>query len=161
MHDHVAGGARPLGLYRRTLGGLMDVNTRQQITKWLLAGLGFMGINAAFLFVLVDLLALSIPVATLISAEACTLLRFLVNHYWVFGLAKPTLRKCAHYHLVNLLAFVLWWVIANLLAGLGLHYQLASIAALSVSTLVSLMTNFFWIWRHRELGKIAVKSSRI
>ena len=123
------------------------IAVRQQVAKWLFAGLAFMGINACILYILVDLGALSVPWATLISAEVCTILRFFVNHYWVFKLTNPTLRKCAHYHLVNLFAFVVWWLITNALVLIGLHYQLASILALGVSTFVSLITNFLWVWR--------------
>lgn len=109
-----------------------------------------MAISTALLYGFVDLLGLSVPVGTLLTAEASTLLRFLVNHYWVFGLRNPTIRNCVQYHIANAGAFALWWATANALTLLGMHYLLAGIAAVACSTLLSLSTNFFWIWRKRH-----------
>ncbi len=123
---------------------------RGKLLRWFAAGLAFMGISTALLYGFVDLLGLSVPIATLLTAEASTLLRFFVNHYWVFGLHNPTIRNCVQYHIANAGAFVLWWVTANVLTLLGMHYLLAGIAAVAFSTLFSLSTNFFWIWRKRH-----------
>lgn len=109
-----------------------------------------MGISTAMLYAFVDLLGLSVPVGTLLTAEASTLLRFLVNHYWVFGLRNPTLRNCIHYHVANAGAFAIWWFTANALTLMGMHYLLAGVVAVACSTLFSLSTNFFWIWRKRH-----------
>jgi putative flippase GtrA len=122
---------------------------RYLLFRWLCAGLAFMGINSLLLYLLVDRLGLSVIVATLIAAEACTLLRFVVNHYWVFGQRNPSLSDCGQYHIANAGAFVIWLVLANLLTALGMHYLLAGVVAVGGSTLVSITTNFFWIWRKR------------
>lgn len=119
---------------------------RSELKKWLLAGLVFMGINAALLYLLVGQLALSVPVGTLIAAEACTLLRFFVNHYMVFSRTNPTWGDCLNYHVANSGAFVIWWVVANVLS-LVMHYQLAAILAVGCSTVFSILTNFLWVWR--------------
>lgn len=121
-----------------------------KLLRWFAAGLAFMGISTALLFGFVELLGLSVPIATLLTAEASTLLRFLVNHYWVFGLRNPTIKNCIQYHIANAGAFVLWWGTANVLTLLGMHYLLAGIVAVACSTLLSLSTNFFWIWRKRH-----------
>lgn len=123
---------------------------RGKLLRWFAAGLAFMGISTALLFGFVDVLGLSVPIATLLTAEASTLLRFLVNHYWVFGLRNPTLKNCIQYHIANAGAFALWWATANILTLLGMHYLLAGIAAVACSTLLSLSTNFLWIWRKRH-----------
>ncbi|MDZ4799040.1 MAG: GtrA family protein [Bryobacteraceae bacterium] len=123
---------------------------RGKLLRWFAAGLAFMGISTALLYGSVELLGLSVPIATLLTAEASTLLRFLVNHYWVFGLRNPTIRNCIEYHVANAGAFALWWITANALTLLGMHYLLAGIAAVACSTLFSLSTNFLWIWRKRH-----------
>ncbi len=123
---------------------------RGKLLRWFAAGLAFMGISTGLLYCFVDLLGLSVPVATLLTAEVSTLLRFLVNHYWVFGLRNPTIRNCIQYHIANAGAFAIWWITANALTLLGLHYLLAGIAAVACSTLFSLSTNFLWIWRKRH-----------
>ncbi len=133
----------------RAIFGFVIAN-RSKLLRWFAAGLAFMGISTALLFCFVDLLGLSVPIATLLTAEASTLLRFLVNHYWVFGLRNPTFRNCIQYHVANAGAFGLWWVTANALTLMGMHYLLAGIAAVAVSTLFSLSTNFLWIWRKHQ-----------
>ena len=134
----------------RVLRVLVEDETARRIVKWFAAGLGFMGISTLLLFALVDLLSLSVPLATLLVAELSTLLRFLVNHRWVFGLRNPTLRACIQYHVANAGAFAVWWTTANVLTVLGVHYLWAGILAVACSTSVSLATNFLWIWRRRR-----------
>lgn len=136
----------------RTVQGIIGfVNqNRRKLLRWFAAGLVFMGISTALLYAFVDLLGLSVPIATLLTAEASTLLRFIVNHYWVFGLREPTIKDCVQYHIANAGAFAIWWFTANALALLGMHYLLAGVVAVACSTLFSLSTNFFWIWRKRH-----------
>ena len=141
------------GLVIRGVAELLEPANRGQLLKWFGAGLAMMGINTVFLFLFVELLGLSVPVATFLGAEACTLLRFLINHYWVFGRHNPTFRFCVHYHVANAGAFAVWWVTANLLTVLGMHYLVAGIVAVGCSTLVSLATNFLWIWRKRHASE--------
>ncbi len=142
------GGSPYLRAFRATLQFVSQ--NRGKLLRWFAAGLAFMGISTALLYCFVDLLGLSVPIATLLTAEASTLLRFLVNHYWVFGLRNPTIRNCVQYHIANAGAFALWWITANALTLLGMHYLLAGIAAVACSTLFSLSTNFLWIWRKRH-----------
>jgi putative flippase GtrA len=123
---------------------------RGKLLRWFAAGLAFMGISTALLYGFVDLLGLSVPVGSMLSAEASTLLRFFINHYWVFGLRNPTFSNCVQYHIANAGAFALWWVTANALTLFGMHYLLAGIVAVACSTLLSFSTNFFWIWRKRH-----------
>jgi putative flippase GtrA len=137
----------------RSVSELFEPGNRPRLLKWLGAGLAMMGINTAFLFLFVNALGLSVPVATFLGAEACTLLRFLINHYWVFTRRNPTFRSCVHYHIANAGGFAVWWVTANLLTVLGVHYLVAGIAAVGCSTLISLTTNFLWIWRKRHAGE--------
>src|SRR5262245_19012619 len=120
------------------------------LVRWFAAGIAFMGISTALLYLLVDMMRLTVPVATFLTAEACTLLRFFVNHYWVFGARSPTWRQCLGYHVANAGAFVVWWSAANALTLIGVHYLVAGIGAVAFSTLFSLFTNFFWIWAKRH-----------
>jgi putative flippase GtrA len=136
---------------RMVRAGLAFVSqNRGKLLRWFAAGLAFMGISTGLLYGFVELLGLSVPVGTLLTAEVSTLLRFLVNHYWVFGLRNPSLHNCIQYHIANAGAFAIWWITANALTLFGLHYLLAGIAAVACSTLFSLSTNFFWIWRKRH-----------
>jgi putative flippase GtrA len=125
--------------------------TPMRLARWFGAGLAFMALSSALLYLTVELLRLSVPVATLVTAEICTLLRFFVNHYWVFGQRRPTLKQCLEYHVAVAGAFAAWWIVTNALTLLGVHYLLAGILAVPFSTLFNLLASFLWIWGHRRL----------
>jgi putative flippase GtrA len=109
-----------------------------------------MGGNTALLYLLVNRMGLKVLVATLLSAEVCTLLRFLLNEYWVFGIPKLSWRRLWQFHVANAGAFLVWWIAANVLTNAGLNYLLASVLAVGLSTGVSFASNFFWIWRRKH-----------
>lgn len=121
-----------------------------RVLRWLAAGLAFMALNIALLYLLVDKLGIRVIVSTLISAECGTLLRYVVNDYWVFNHRSPSWTGLAQYHVANAGAFTVWWGATNLFNSFGVHYLLASILAVGFSTGVSLASNFFWIWRKRD-----------
>jgi putative flippase GtrA len=125
----------------------------KSMIRWFIAGLLFMGINTLILYLLVRWIGLTVAVATLISAEICTLLRFELNERWVFGLKKQSWIRLWQYHLANGGAFLIWWLGTNVLTNAGVNYLVASIAAVALSTGLSLATNFLWIWRSRERTK--------
>ena len=120
------------------------------IARWLFAGLIFMGVNTALLYLFVQHLGITIPLSTLLSAEICTIFRFLLNDAWVFRIYRPTWRKLWQYHVANATAFFIWWISANVLNRLGINYLLASILAVGFSTTVSFASNFLWIWRAKH-----------
>ena len=122
----------------------------QRLLRWLSAGLAFMAVSSAFLYAFVDLLGLPVPIATLLTAEACTLLRFLVNHYWVFGQRNPTLRQCMEYHVATAGAFITWWIVSNGLALAGMHYLLAGLVAVPFSAIVNFAASFLWVWNKQR-----------
>jgi putative flippase GtrA len=46
--------------------------------------------------------------------------------------------------------FALWWTTANTLQRLGVPYLLAATLAVVFSTILSLATNFLWVWRRER-----------
>jgi len=123
--------------------------------RWWIVGISFIGVNLALLYVIVDLLGLSVFVATFIAAEIGTVLRFLVNDRWVFGHANPTWKRLWQYHVATAGGAAVWLTATNLLAWWGVHYAIASVLAMACSVFVSLATNFLWIWRrqHKNLTR--------
>jgi len=109
-----------------------------------------MGINTALLFLLVHEFAMKVFIATLVSAEFCTLLRFLLNEYWVFGNPRLSWKRLWRYHVANCGALIVWWATANLLTGAGVNYLVASILAVGLSTGLSFASNFFWVWKKQH-----------
>jgi len=124
--------------------------SRGSVLRWLAAGLIFMGVNTAFLFLFVHWMGLKVALATLISAELCTLLRYLLNEKWVFGTLKMSRKRLWQYHVANAGALAVWWLATNVLTGLGLNYILASIVSVGFSTGFSFASNFYWIWRRKH-----------
>jgi putative flippase GtrA len=118
--------------------------------RWLAAGFAFLFINSVFMLILVEFFQFHTFWATLISAELCTILRFFVNEHWVFRVGGPFWRRLWQYHLANAASFIVWMTVANTLIAFGMHYLLASVAAVCVSVVTSLVTNFLWVWRHRQ-----------
>ncbi len=123
-----------------------------RLIRWTLVGMVFVAINTATLYCLVDLAGLALPLATLLTAEIGTLLRFAANHYWVFRARDPTWRHCLQFHVANAGVFTIWWVATNALAFAGVHYLLAGIIAVAFSTGFSLGADFLWTWR-KEHGR--------
>jgi len=123
------------------------------LVRWLAAGLAFMGITSAFLYLFVDLLGASVMVGTLLALEASTLLRFFVNEKWVFASQAMSWRRLGQYHVANAGASAIWWTATNLLSHFGVHHILAAILAVGFSTGFSIASNFLWVWRAKHPPK--------
>ena len=132
------------------------VDNRPKLIRWILAGSLFMVLSTFFLYFFIDVCEFSTILATFLSAEVSTVLRYFVNSYWVFDKSRISFYSCWQYHLANASAFFVWWAVTNALIYMGMPYILAGILAVASSTLISLYTNFFWIWRKA----IAKKSNR-
>jgi len=131
----------------------LDATTAMRLLRWIGAGFAFMGMSSALLYALVDLLGVPVPLATLLTAEVCTVLRFLVNHYWVFGQRAPTWRQCAEYHVATAGAFITWWTVCNVLALLGVYYIIAALLAVPFSAVINLLSSFLWVWSKHRLHR--------
>ena len=118
-----------------------------KILKWGCVGLLFMAIGVSLLYFFVDILALKVWVASLLTGEISTLLRYFINCFWVFGLSKISLNDCLKYHIANIAGFIIWMITANVLTLLGFHYLLAGVFAVAFSVVFSFFTNFFWVWK--------------
>lgn len=118
------------------------------LVRWLAAGLLFMAINTGLLYIFVRFAGMRVWSSTLVSAEVCTLLRYLFNESWVFGTKIISRKRFLQYHLANGGAFAVWWIATNALNRAGINYLLASILAVAFSTGFSMVSNFLWIWRH-------------
>lgn len=120
------------------------------MTRWWIVGIVFMAWSLGALYLLKDRWRMSLMLATLVTAETGTILRFFVNDWWVFGHGRPTLIRFWQYHVANAGSFVIWWAVCNALPLFGVHYLVASVAATTCSVGFSMLTNFLWIWRQRR-----------
>jgi putative flippase GtrA len=120
-----------------------------EMLRWLIVAFGFVGVNIGLLYLFVDVLAIPVLISTLVAAEMGVLLRFVINDRWVFRQSRVTLQRLWQYHVAIAGSFTIWWVITNVIVVLGGHYMIASVAGMACSVLLSIATNFFWIWTHK------------
>lgn len=118
-----------------------------QVFRWIAVGVVFAAIGLGLLKLMAGVFGWSYVLATLLSGEIGTVLRFLVVDRWVFRHPRPTLRRLWQYHVANALGFGIWWGVANLLEAIGVHYLVAAILAMFFSVGVNMLSNFLWIWR--------------
>lgn len=120
-------------------------------------GLAFLGVGTALLYIAVGRLHMPLMLGTLLSAEVTLLIRFFINDRWVFGYRFPTWVRLWQFHLAGAGGFAIWWVVANFLPLLGVHYLVASAAGSASSMFLSIITNFFWIWRKPPANPVSLE----
>jgi putative flippase GtrA len=124
----------------------------EAMVRWWIVGTAFLVWGLGVLYVLKAYGGLPLLLATAVTAETGTILRFFVNDRWVFGYRRPTFRRLWQYQLANAGGFVIWLSVSNLLPAFGVHYLVASVLATATSVGFSLCTNFLWVWRKRRLS---------
>ena len=123
--------------------------------RWWIVGTVFLVWGLGVVYVLKEYGRLPLLLATAVTAETGTILRFFVNDRWVFGYRRPTLRRLWQYHLANAGGLVIGLTVTNLLPAFGIHYLIAAVLATATSVGFSMCTNFLWIWRKRRPARSA------
>lgn len=135
-----------------------------KVVRWWIVGIAFMVINIwlldKFKVSLYDWLPgvfdlspqevhrWSLSLATVSSAEICTITRYVINDCWVFGNSRPSWKRCGEYHIANAGSFFLWcFIIIALGEKLQVDHRLAALLATVASVSLSMVTNFLWVWR--------------
>jgi putative flippase GtrA len=134
------------------LSSLARSETTRSLGRWWIVGVIFLGWSTGVLYLLVSFARMPLTIASLITAEVGTILRFFVNARWVFGHRRPTRLRFWQYHVANAGGFAIWWSVCNLLPLFGVHFLFASLAATACSVGLSMLTNFLWIWRRHYRG---------
>jgi putative flippase GtrA len=101
---------------------------------------------------LVEELGVVLPLATIAAAETLILVKFVLADRWVFGHRRPTLRRAIRYHGACAGALVVYWLVINGAAALGLVYTIGFVVGTAASFLWSLLTNFLWVWSAPKLA---------
>jgi putative flippase GtrA len=118
-----------------------------QVWRWFVLGVAFAALGLALIKLMAGVLTWPYAIATFVSGEVCTILRFLAVDRWVFSHRHPTLKRLWQYHVANVVGFGIWWTVANILKAAGVQYLLASVLAMFFSVGFSMASNFLWIWR--------------
>src|SRR5438445_287636 len=104
------------------------------VVRWLMVAVGFSAGSIFLLSAFVEALHVPLTLATLLSAEVATVLRYFVTNRWVFDKRAATWQGLWQFHCANAAAFAIWWAITNLLSYYGLHYLIAATAAIAGSS---------------------------
>jgi putative flippase GtrA len=132
---------------------LNKTSTAVALLRWGALGVGAAIVELGLLKALVDALLWPLPMATFVAAEALILVKFALNDRWVFGHTRPTLPRLLRYHGACVGALVVYWLVINGLALVGLMYEIAFLVGTAASFGWSLVTNFLWVWRQpKELA---------
>ena len=106
--------------------------------------------NSAALFVLHDLLDLSLLVSSPIAVEFAIVNNFFWNNLWTFRTQSAGLGRFAKFNLVSLGGLVITTIVLNLLVEYaGMFYLVANLIAIGIATGWNFVVNFFWTWRTR------------
>ena len=120
--------------------------TRSRLVSWFVLGLGAALAELGLLKLLYEVLLWPLPLGTAVAAEALILVKFVIADRLVFGHQRPTWHRLLRYHGACAGALVVYWLVINGLAVLGLAYELAFVLGTGASFVWSLLTNFFWVW---------------
>ena len=126
----------------------------KSFVRWFAVGVVFLAWSTGVLYLLTGIRHWPVPVSSLVTAEVGTILRFLVNDRWVFENHRPTLGRFWKYHVANAGGFAIWWSVCNALPPFGVNYLIASVLATCCSVGFSIVTNFFWIWRRKQIPTV-------
>ena len=122
--------------------------SQRRFAGWVAVGVAAFGAEVALLALLHQGLAWPLWLASALAAEASLLARFLATDRWVFGYARPTLRRAGRFHGAAVVAFVVNWLVLNGAVGWwGVSYVLAALLGTGAAFGWSALTNFLWVWR--------------
>src|SRR4051812_21720383 len=96
-----------------------------EFVRWVAVTVVFTGVSLAMIRVMVSLLNWPYALATVISSEACTLVRFITLDRSVFKKTGGMGTRLWQYHVASAAGFAVWWICANALQSHGVHYLLA------------------------------------
>jgi len=121
---------------------------RNAVVRWWIVGVVAMVLNIVLLKWFTVSLGLALTVASLLSSELITIVRYGVLDLWVFRNPGLSWKRCWEYHVANFSGFFLWtFVIVVLGKKLDWDHTLAAIVATMITVSLSMVTNFLWIWR--------------
>jgi putative flippase GtrA len=71
------------------------------VARWWAAGLAFLVIGLANLYVLIEVLRIRLFVSTLVSAEVTAIVRYAINDRWIFGEHHPSWKRFCQFPVAN------------------------------------------------------------
>jgi putative flippase GtrA len=124
----------------------MRTSSIYAVLRWSSVGAIAAVAELGLLKALYEMLLWPLAIATAVSAEALIVAKFVISDRWVFGHQRPSVRRLIRYHGACAGALVVYWLVINGLAVLGLAYEIGFVLGTAASFAWSLLTNFLWVW---------------
>lgn len=124
-----------------------EVGMLRKLSKFLVVGGVGMGVNSAALFLLYQVLALPLVLASLLATELSIASNYYWNDRWTFGQRWPSWGRFGKFNLVALggvliTTLTLW----GLVTRLSMPYLLANLLGILLATSWNFIVNVFWTW---------------
>lgn len=132
-----------------------------RVTRYLIAGSASLVFDLGLQWVFLSLVGLPVWLASAASYEIALLVHFFVNHRWVFGQRRPSVRRLVEFHAAALTGQVITLGVTNLLVSgptaphfdSGAGPYAAKIIGTGAAFSWNFASSFFWIWRpHRTVS---------
>lgn len=121
--------------------------------KFLLVGASGIIVNEGLLFILKELIKLTLPVASAIAIEASIISNFMLNDTITFrdrrtAGAKSFFSRLAKFNAVSLAGAAINYSATLLLTQVfGIHYLISNLIGIVIATMVNYLVNNWWTWK--------------
>jgi dolichol-phosphate mannosyltransferase len=140
--------------YLRHLYSLMHRKGEDiRFIKFLLVGASGIIVNEGLLFILKELIKLTLPFASAIAIEASIISNFMLNDTITFrdrrtAGAKSFFSRLAKFNVVSLAGAAINYSATLLLTQVfGIHYLISNLIGIVIATMVNYLVNNWWTWK--------------
>jgi len=140
--------------YLKHLASLMHRKGEDiRFIKFLLVGASGIIVNEGLLFILKELIKLTLPVASAIAIEASIISNFMLNDTITFrdrrtAGAKSFFSRLAKFNVVSLAGAAINYSATLLLTQVfGIHYLISNLIGIVIATMVNYLVNNWWTWK--------------
>jgi dolichol-phosphate mannosyltransferase len=140
--------------YLKHLASLMHRKGEDiRFIKFLLVGASGIIVNEGLLFILKELIKLTLPFASAIAIEASIISNFMLNDTITFrdrrtAGAKSFFSRLAKFNVVSLAGAAINYSATLLLTQVfGIHYLISNLIGIVIATMVNYLVNNWWTWK--------------
>ena len=124
----------------------------KKILSWVFFGLLLLCLNNLLIFYFVEYVKISVYYVTLGAAIFCNVIRYILNHYVVFGNKKFDKNNFARYQISVFFSLLVSYFITSTLIYFNAQYLVANNAGILFATVLMFFLNFSWVWKIKRLS---------
>ena len=119
----------------------------RRFVKFGVVGASGLLVNTLVLFLGYEVAHMPLALASMLAVETAVGNNFIWNNLWTFGQRSFTLDQFLKFNLVSLACMALTVaVLTTLVQWFGIHYLLANLLAVGVTTVWNFIANSLWTW---------------